>query len=245
MYLDKLYAALPLSIRNPLKRYMMSYLKSKLSNFYKQFIKKNSVVFDIGTNEGDYAEIFADLGAKVICLEPHPDYVNKLNLKFSKRKNVLVVPSGIGDKKEVREFHISSFNGPNSSFSEDFRKNSRYNYRKWDRVIKVQMMTLEDLIKKYGKPDFCKVDVEGFEWEVLSSLKEIVPCISFEFLSEMHNKTQKIVRHLDFLGNARYNISLGMSYRFKFKKWLSGDELLNILDKNKSKNWYGDIYVKF
>ncbi len=243
--LDTVYSALPLHLRTPLKRMMMLMLKRRLKRFYAQFINKDSLVFDIGTNDGDYAQSFLELGGHVIGVEPQPVYLEKLTKRFADNKQITILPNGIGETRGVRDFYISSFNSPNSTFSTDFQKNSRYNYRTWDKVIKVHMITFQDLLIKYGTPDFCKIDVEGYEWEVLSTLQQPLPCISFEFLSEMNDKTFKIISHLDRLGKPRYNVCLGMQYTYALPEWVTGKELIKLLKQKHALRWNGDIYVVF
>ncbi|MBI3887638.1 FkbM family methyltransferase [Candidatus Microgenomates bacterium] len=220
-------------------------LKHRLKRFYSQFIHKDSLVFDIGTNDGDYAESFLELGGRVIGVEPQPIYLEKLQKRFAGNKQITILPNGIGETKGIKDFYISSFNSPNSTFSTEFKKNSRYSYRTWDKVIKVHMITFQDLLKQYGTPDFCKIDVEGYEWEVLSTLKKPLPCISFEFLAEMNDKTFTIINHLDTLGKPRYNVCLGMQYTYALPEWITGKELRTLLKKNHTKHWNGDIYVVF
>jgi hypothetical protein len=51
----------------------------------------------------------------------------------------------------------------------------------WQKSSKVQVTTLNQLIKDYGNPSFCKIDVEGYEYKVLKGLSEPIKTISFEF----------------------------------------------------------------
>lgn len=241
--LDTFYASLPLPVRGKLKKGMMAILKFRLKQFYSQFIKPGHLVYDVGGNEGDYTEVFHSLGSTVICIEPHPLYIAKLQQKFANHKNIHILPKGIGEKNGVLDFYISSFNSPNSSFSKEFRTQSRYHYRQWDRIVKVPVVTIDKLIKKYGTPDFCKIDVEGYEWEVLSTLRKPLPILSFEFLSEMYKKTNKIIRFLDTLQESRYNLCLGMSYTYLLPRWVNADDMLAFLKTNQNKRWSGDIYV--
>ena len=45
----------------------------------------------------------------------------------------------------------------------------------------VKVTTLDDEIKKYGAPSFCKIDVEGLEVDVLRGLSSPIKMISFEY----------------------------------------------------------------
>lgn len=65
-----------------------------------------------------------------------------------------------------------------STFSEKYKINFP-DYR-YDKKEKVQVVTLDDLIKEYGLPKYCKIDVEGFEWKVLKGLTRPIPYVSIE-----------------------------------------------------------------
>ena len=49
-----------------------------------------------------------------------------------------------------------------SSVSLDWVEHERAN-GKWIKEIEVPMVTIDDLVAKYGMPRFIKLDVEGFE----------------------------------------------------------------------------------
>ena len=70
----------------------------------------------------------------------------------------------------------------------------------WDRAVEVEVVTLDDLITAHGPPAFCKVDVEGFEAEVLSGLSRPVPALSFEYLPPAHEAGLAALAEVERLG---------------------------------------------
>ena len=63
-------------------------------------------------------------------------------------------------------------------------KTGRFSNSNWDKKIMVDVTTLDDLIIKFGEPNYIKIDVEGFEHEVILGLTKKSGIISFEFTSE-------------------------------------------------------------
>ena len=48
-------------------------------------------------------------------------------------------------------------------------------------TFEVPVVTLDAAIEHYGVPAYCKIDVEGWEFEVLRGLSQAVDLISLEF----------------------------------------------------------------
>lgn len=91
-------------------------------------------------------------------------------------------------------------------FSEDWVENSRFsNNYTWKENVEVKTITLDSAIEQYGKPDYIKIDVEGYEYEVLTSFTKLLEntIISFEWAEEQKNKINEILNHLKNLG---YNL---------------------------------------
>lgn len=65
----------------------------------------------------------------------------------------------------LKDFHISNANVL-SSFSDEWIKSvkdGRFKEYNWDKVVNIEMTTLDTLIENYGLPIFIKIDVEGYE----------------------------------------------------------------------------------
>jgi hypothetical protein len=100
------------------------------------------------------------------------------------------------------------------------------------------------LIEQYGLPVFCKIDVEGFEKEVLSGLTKQIPCISFEFCREFFDDARECINRLLSIGQYKFNCSIGESMELVSPVWLIPDRLYEILGSLEDKLLWGDIYAK-
>jgi hypothetical protein len=145
------------------------------------------------------------------------------------------------------DFHIAS-NSRISSFSSKFKEhkigsNHQINYKK---KISVDVSTLDSMVQKYGVPDFCKIDTEGFEEQVLSGLTRKIGILSFEFTFPVfYNETIRILTHLNELGYSEFNISFAEMLNFE-ESWFTADEIFQKLKQYETceRVAYGDIYVK-
>ena len=215
----------------------------KIFQIYSHLIRSGDLVFDIGANKGTMTKMFLRLGAKVISVEPNPDCVKLLKNKFKNNKNVIIVNKGLSNKKGKLDFFICEKADEVSTFSKDWKK-GRYSYLEWNKKIKVDITTLNEMIKRYGRPAFCKIDVEGYELNVLKGLKSKIPFISFEFHKEFVKDTEKCIQLLSNLGATQFNFSDHTDPHLNMEKWLNSQELFNFLKKTPNKDLGGDIYIK-
>lgn len=114
----------------------------------------------------------------------------------------------------------------------------------WERTVRVPVRTFDALIAEFGVPAFAKVDVEGYENEVLKGLSRAIPSLSLEFTPEYFRCTEECVRHLVRLGTPQFQISLGESMRFHLPGWVGGERILDELRRVPPEE-FGDVYVRF
>lgn len=216
--------------------------------FYSRFLSANDLVYDVGANLGNRVEVFLSLKNKVVAVEPQ-NYCNG----FLKRKYgnaITLLKLALGAKKETMTMYINSTSSTVSSLSKDWvesMKKGRFSNETWDQTADVEVDTLDNLIGKYGKPHFIKIDVEGFEADVLKGLSVAVPVISFEYTTP--EQTHKLYECLDVLQalDASYacNYSAGEENRFLLENWISVPEFKALVAKDvHAMQGFGDVYVK-
>jgi hypothetical protein len=162
------------------------------------------------------------------------------------------VPAAVGARAGRARLELSSATPTLSSMSPTWIrsvvKDHRFAGVRWDRSVEVEVATLDDLITRYGLPSFCKIDVEGFETDVLAGLTSAVPALSFEYLPPAHDAALEALRLVERLGAAaggyRYNYSPIETMRFASRRWLDADELAGLLERYRPLGRSGDVYAR-
>ena len=115
---------------------------------------------------------------------------------------------------------------------------------RWDRSVEVPVTTLDALIATHGEPAFCKIDVEGFEAEVLAGLTRPVRALSFEYLPMAHDAALTVLERVGELGSYRYNYSPIETMTWASDRWLDAAELRTLLDRYHPLGRSGDVYAR-
>ncbi len=217
--------------------------------FHEQFFGKNDLCFDVGANIGHKVEMFLEIGAKVVAIEPQTACVNQLKQKFANNPNVQIIPKGLSDKAGKTQIAICETDNRLSSFQDSYTKDSIFAKQgiTWNEFEEVELTTLDALIAQYGMPKYCKIDVEGYEYNVLSGLSKPIPVVSFEFSGELLEDVKKCGNKLLEIGNYEFNVSYGEAVALASTKWFSLQEVITLLEKaqaNSSYHVWGDIFVR-
>lgn len=219
----------------------------KRKMFYSLFVKPNDLCFDVGANIGNRVKPLLEIGARVIAVEPQKICFKYLQYKYG--NSIEIVAKGLGEKESIKELHISRYSAI-SSFSDEWIgsvKDGRFKGNSWNKVVEVEMTTLDRLIEKFGVPAFIKVDVEGYELNVLKGLSKPVKMISFEFtVPEQTNKAIDCINRIEVIdSNFEYNYSIGESMIFALKDWIpAGDMRKHIIADDFANIGFGDIYAR-
>jgi FkbM family methyltransferase len=216
-------------------------------SFYATLIKSSDIVFDVGANVGQRTQIFAQLARRVIAVEPQKECIRHLRSRFMFAKNVLIEAVALGDhtgEALIRESDSHTISSMSERFIETVGK-SRFSESSWEREAKVLLTTLDSLIEKYGLPKFIKIDVEGFEAQVLSGLNHPVPYISFEFTPELIDEAEKCVARLHGISEAYlFNYCMGENLNFVLEKHVTAGEMSDsILPALAMQGNFGDVYA--
>ena len=212
--------------------------------FYSQFVKTGDLCFDVGANIGDKAKVFLELGARVVCIEPQPNCVDVLKRKYQNDSKVVIVSKGLATQPGNRSLSICGSAGTISTFSEKW-KTGRFSTYTWEPAVDVPVTTLDALIQEFGAPNFCKIDVEGFEYEVLRGLSTPISSLAFEFTREFIDDARLCIEYLGSLGCADFNYALGETPSLVLSSWTDGNTVFESMEQNTDELLWGDIYVRF
>ena len=219
-----------------------------LRRLYSTFVHDGDLVFDIGAHLGDRSAAFAAIGARVIAVEPQPRIARWLKRLVGRNPRIVVREAAVGAQSGVESLAVSRRHPTVSTLSGAWREqvsqeNPGFRSVRWDESVEVPVVTLDGLIESYGVPAFCKIDVEGYEAEVLAGLSQPVRGLSLEFVAGQLNVASECVVRLTELGAYRFNVVPGEKRDFALEAWMSADEILGWLASGAGGMGSGDIYA--
>jgi FkbM family methyltransferase len=211
--------------------------------FYKklmQDVKGKKIIFDVGANKGEKSRVFSEIADSVIAFEPSTNLYNVLSIIF-KNSNVQIMNCALGSEKtSLTYYEIEGKDGYNSlseKHIDAIRSKEILNPKDTITSSNVQVETLDSYISKYGTPQYIKIDVEGYEYEVIKGLKTPITLLSFEInLPHFREETINCINYLSELSNNQYkfNIVNDLNDRnFLFKDNLTSEEAKSYISDTK------------
>ncbi|GIH07989.1 hypothetical protein Rhe02_60560 [Rhizocola hellebori] len=221
----------------------------RMVRFYRQFLGPGETGFDIGAHVGSRVRAWRRMGVRVIALEPQPDCLRVLRLLFGRDAGVSIVPKAVGAAPGRARLALSSATPTVSSMSSEWIESvtaadRRFAQVHWDSSVEVEVVTLDDLIAAHGEPAFCKIDVEGFEAEVLTGLSKPLRGLSFEYLPMAHEEALTVLGIVERLGAYEYNYAPVETMRFASERWLDPLALQRLLERFRPLGRSGDVYAR-
>ncbi|WP_420120192.1 FkbM family methyltransferase [Nakamurella sp.] len=221
---------------------------ARMAAFYRQFLARGDLGFDIGAHVGSRVRAWRRIGARVLAVEPQPDCLRVLRLVYGRNPAVRIVPAAVGARPGRARLAVSSATPTVSSMApgwiDDVTRDRRFAGVRWDSSIEVPVVTLDELIATHGEPAFLKVDVEGFEAQVLGGLSRPVRALSFEYLPPAHDDALTVLDLVAALGDYRFNYSPIETMRWAAPGWLDAAALVRLLERYRPLGRSGDVYAR-
>ena len=207
-------------------------------------------VFDIGANLGEYTELMLKKGAnEVIAVEASTQLASILSIAYRNNDKVKVLPKAASFNKNQVNLFLGSAHTI-STANPDWILKSRFSKEyQWSAPVKIDAVTIDEMIETYGVPDHIKIDVEGYELQVLLGLSKFVPCvISFEWAEETKENIARSLYYLKELGYTKYAYTLNHDNFEAFDGAYTDfasfvKPFLSSLDPERKTEW-GMIFVK-
>jgi FkbM family methyltransferase len=147
---------------------------------------------DIGANIGATSLLLGQIAKSVVSFEAAPSTFRFLeqNVKASNLANVTLVNVGLGSKRQVMQITIAPSNRSGAYISNKTEASAGHIQEN------VQIETLDGFLEAGAHVDFIKLDVEGFELEVLKGANEVLrssrPTVMLEMNHWCLNAFQRI-----------------------------------------------------
>ncbi|MEX0448362.1 FkbM family methyltransferase [Spiribacter sp. 221] len=219
-----------------------------LRRFYRPFVEPGAPVFDIGAHLGDRSLAFAALGGQVIAMEPQPGLRRLLAWRLRRYPAARVLAQAVGESRGTARLAMSDRHPTLATLNRQWRQeigrtNAGFAGVQWEREVEVEVMTLDDLIDRFGVPAFCKIDVEGAEEGVLAGLSAPLPALSFEYVSGSEARALACLERLRGLADYRFNATIGERRRMVSTTWQSPEWMQEWLLGNAARAGSGDVYA--
>lgn len=219
-------------------------------NFYKGFLKshksKNKLIFDVGANRGHKSAVFSELAKRVIAFEPSEKLFDHLQRRFQ-NTNVLIFNCALGSEVSEADIFLvennEAYNSLNQKHIETTTASRGIANLDTVKRQKIKVEVLENFIGEFGVPKYIKIDVEGYELQVLKGLQTVVPLLSFEAnLPEFSVETTKSLEYLDELSKGEYVYNFANDNFFLEEEFVTKDEAIAYIKATKLN--YLEIYVR-
>lgn len=221
--------------------------RAEMRQFFASLLPKGALVFDIGANTGTFSEAFASAGARVVAVEPYSQSARHIQLMYANR-NIQVIQAAIGASNGLAELNIADWHANCTLSSEYIDKMKRLLPNNWSRGATVPVLTLDTLVHHFGEPHFIKIDVEGYEREVLRGLSTQPPLLSFEFHNALLSSALECLDLPLWVDGSTFNLIdssvWGYHSKFKFAKWMNKEAICEVLMSLTGEYDQGDIYVR-
>ena len=226
---------------NPLQQRRMRF-------FYAQFIQPGDLCFDIGAHVGNRLRAWSALGGQVVGVEPQPMCMALLRWWNGKRSNITLVEAAVGASKGQQTLWVSAATPTVTTLSRPWiasvQQSASFARVRWENEVTVAVVTLDELITRYGEPVFCKIDIEGYELEALRGLSQPLAALSFEYLPASKGIAVGCVARLQTLSDYEFNWSVGEAHRWQSARWLSGVQIITMLENLTLNDNSGDVYAR-
>lgn len=233
--------------RSVIVYYGQPWRRRALKRFYRGLVAPGDMAFDIGAHVGSRSRLLLALGVDVVAVEPQPAFADFIERYFAHRLKGLervAVGASLGEITLCISSRHPTVTTASRRFINEVKGSRSFRAVVWDREIRVPVTTLDALIEHYGKPAFCKIDVEGAEAEILKGLSQPLALVAFEYIPAMPSVAVEAIQLLMRLGTYQFNRVVGEHHEFTDLRWKKSDAMLAELAKLGPDAPSGDVYAR-
>jgi FkbM family methyltransferase len=211
--------------------------RKTFNQIYKDNLKKNPIIFDIGANEGQSIKRFNYIFPESIIysFEPIKESFDKI-IKLYNKRNFIVNNFALGEKEEKKKFYINKHSFTSSFFKINNKYKELHDFDKAHITANTKVTTLDKYIKLHNikKIDILKIDTQGYELNILKGAKlalkkKIIKFIELEIIIADYYKKKINLHDIDLI------MSKNNYYLYNIENFC--------YDKNGKLKWFDMLYM--
>jgi len=183
--------------------------------FFSKYVPNEPIIYDIGSNIGNHTIYFLKYyrAKKVFAFEPVPENADllELNMRVNGFTNVEIIRSAVGSRIGHADIIVNKQNMGGCKIIENPEG-------------EIGVVSLDKL--KLDKPDFIKIDVEGFEIEVLKGMTDLLQLSSPVIWIEINNHFHEVD---EFFENYSYELIAKLNFNHIYIKCDNEQQRMNVL----------------
>ena len=198
MYLSAEKACLDVKGKSIHKQLILDGIRERKSTrIMERFVRPDDVILELGANIGYYvlieSKVLSDKGY-IYAVEPAADNVEllKKNIALNNIKNIEVSNMAISNKKGTAKLYLGKACNLHSLINSSGSPDAKY--------VEVQTDTVDNFLKGKKPISFLRMDVEGYETEVIDGMRDTLKSQSFKRLFvEIHPHRVSTAKMQNFL----------------------------------------------
>jgi FkbM family methyltransferase len=188
------------------------------ANSWEALVNPGDLVFDVGAGDGAVTDRLVARGARVVCVEAHPTRASALRERYGVSRGVgrLGEAGGGAGPVVVVDMGLANRTGriPTSVPG-----------------VAIKLTTLDEMIRAFGAPSYCRIDVGGDPESILDGLsvatEPVIPLLSFEFKAARLENMRRALERLTRLGYRRFNWRRAPRAELVASAWRGARDLLD------------------
>jgi FkbM family methyltransferase len=172
----------------------------------------DNLIFDVGAHKGEDTAFYLAKGYRVVAIEAHPTFCELLAKRFQgavASGQLTILNTAISRKAGKIDFFINDDNSVWGTTNPEWVDRNRQLGASAVKKLVVDSCRLSDVVKRFGVPHYCKIDIEGNDVDALASFAEsgtVPDFVSIESEKLDWHRLIKELRLFHSLGYRRFKV---------------------------------------